>query len=201
MPTNPAPIDQPIDINDLAGSVRRDGWFKSTVTELGHDMHSAPENIAKLLGNPVAGRAGQKIEPLIPQTQASAKAKSLSVVHGLGSFPMHTDGAHRLQPPRFVVLVCTSSGVSPVPTTLVRFRDLQVTASERARLEATPFLVRNGRRSFYSTICSASRMFIRFDAGCMVPQGPESEATAKLIAHRRGRLYRGGLADGGCSRH
>jgi hypothetical protein len=171
MQTNPVPIDQTIDINDFEDSVLRDGWFKSTVTELGHDMHSAPENIAKLFGNTIAGRAGKKIEPLVPQTQASANAKSLSVVHGLGSLPMHTDGAHRLQPPRFVVLVCASPGVSPVPTTLVRFHDLQVTASERARLEATPFLVRNGRQSFYSTICSPSRTFIRFDAGCMVPQG------------------------------
>lgn len=184
MQTNPAPIDQPIATNDLAGTVLRDGWFKSTVTELGHDMHSAPENIAKMLGNPVTGRAGKKIEPLIPQTQASANAKSLSVVHGLGSFPMHTDGAHRIQPPRFVVLVCASLGVSSVPTTLVRFRDLQITASERARFEVTPFLVRNGRQSFYSTICSPSRTFIRFDAGCMVPQGSESEACAKLIARR-----------------
>jgi hypothetical protein len=168
--------------------VLRDGWFKSTVTEFGYDMHSAPENIAKLLGNPIAGRAGKKIEPLIPQTPASANAKSLSVVHGLGSFPMHTDGAHRLQPPRFVVLVCASPGVSSVPTTLVRFRELQVTASERARLEVTPFLVRNGRQSFYSTICSPSRTFIRFDAGCMIPQGSEGEASAKLITHRANEI-------------
>jgi alpha-ketoglutarate-dependent taurine dioxygenase len=120
----------------------------------------------------------------MPTKQAGANVKSLSAVHGLGSFPMHTDGAHRLQPPRFVVLVCASPGTSPVPTTLLRFRDLQVTASERARFEAAAFLVRNGRRSFYSTICSRSRPFIRFDAGCMVPQGAESAATAKLIADR-----------------
>jgi hypothetical protein len=184
MPTNPAAIDQLIDMDNLAARVLRDGWFKSTVTEMGHAMHSAPENIARRLGDPVRGRAGQKIEALIPTEQARANAKSLSVVHGLGSFPMHTDGAHRLQPPRFVVLVCASPGKSPVPTTLIRFRDLQVSASEQAGLEAAPFLVRNGRRSFYSTICSASRMFIRYDAGSMVPQGSESEASLKLIAQR-----------------
>jgi hypothetical protein len=184
MQTNPAPVVQVTDKDNLAGRVLRDSWFKSTVIEMGHDMHSAPETIAKLLGDPIHGRTGQKIEPLIPTEQARANAKSLSVVHGLGSFPMHTDGAHRLNPPRFVVLVCASSGTSPVPTTLIRFRDLEVTASERTRLEAAPFLVRNGRRSFYSTICSPSRMFIRYDAGCMMPQGSESEASLKLIAHR-----------------
>jgi hypothetical protein len=184
MQTNPAPVVQLADKDNLAGRVLRCGWFKSTVTEMGHDMHAAPETIAKLFGNPVTGRAGQKIEPLIPTEQARANAKSLSVAHGLGSFPMHTDGAHQLQPPRFVVLVCASPGTSPVPTTLIRFRDLKVTASERTRLEAAPFLVRNGRRSFYSTICSRSRRFIRFDAGCMMPQGSESESSVKLIAHR-----------------
>jgi hypothetical protein len=184
MQTHPAPVVQLTDKENLAGRVLRDGWFKSTVTEMGHDMRSAPENIAKLLGNAVTGRAGQKIEPLTPVPRASANTKSLSAVHGLGSFPMHTDGAHQLQPPRFVVLVCASPGMSPVPTTLIRFRDLRVTASERTRLEATPFLVRNGRRSFYSTICSPSRMFIRYDAGCMMPQGSEGEASIKLIADR-----------------
>ncbi|MEH2549081.1 hypothetical protein V1283_005726 [Bradyrhizobium sp. AZCC 2262] len=188
MQANPGPIDHLMDTNNLSDRVLRDGWFKSTVTEMGHDMRSAPENIAKLLGNPVTGRSGRKTEPLIPTKQASANAKSLSVVHGLGSFPMHTDGAHRLQPPRFVVLACASPGTSPVPTIMIRFRDLQISASERQRLEAAPFLVRNGRRSFYSTICSPSRMFIRFDAGCMMPQGAESEASASLIAHRAGEV-------------
>jgi hypothetical protein len=184
MHANCAPADELPDTNSLVARVLADGWFKSNVTELGHCLRSVGRSIADLLGDSVAGRAGQKIESLTPTQQARAHAKSLSVVHGLGSFPMHTDGAHRLQPPRFVVLVCASPGTSPVPTTLLRFRDLQVNASERARFEAEPFLVLNGRRSFYSTICSRFRPFIRLDEGCMVPQGAESEATIKLIAHR-----------------
>jgi hypothetical protein len=87
-----------------------------------------------------------------------------------------------------LVLVCVSPGTSPVPTTLIRFRDLKLTASERTRLEAAPFLVRNGRRSFYSAICSPTRMFIRYDAGCMMPQDPKSEACARLIAHRANEI-------------
>jgi alpha-ketoglutarate-dependent taurine dioxygenase len=172
------------DNTTLAARVLRDGWLISTVTAMGHDIGSAAENIAKRLGEPVTGRAGQTVEPLTPMRQAGAKPKSLSVMHGRGSFPMHTDGAHRLQPPRFVVLVCASPGTAPVPTTLRRFQDVQVTAAERARLEAAPFLVRNGRRSFYSTVCSPARPFIRYDAACMIPQDAESEASARLIARR-----------------
>jgi alpha-ketoglutarate-dependent taurine dioxygenase len=121
---------------------------------------------------------------LVPTKQTGANAKSLSVMHGLGSFPMHTDGAYLPQPPRFVVLVCASPSTVAVPTTLLRFRDLHATEQERDLLEAVPFLVRNSRRSFYSTICSRSRPFIRFDEGCMVPQGKEAQASARLIAHR-----------------
>jgi Taurine catabolism dioxygenase TauD, TfdA family len=184
MQATSAPIHPLLDIDNLAAPVLRNGWIKSTVTEIGHGIRTAPETIARRLGDPVKGRAGEMIESLKPTVQAGANAKSLSVVHGVGSFPMHTDGAHQLQPPRYVVLVCASPGKSPVPTTLIRFRDLQVSASERSQLEATPFLVRNGRRSFYSTICSRSRPFIRFDPGCMIPQGFESEASIRLIAHR-----------------
>jgi hypothetical protein len=80
--------------------------------------------------------------------------------------------------------VCASPGTAPVPTSLLRFRDLHATEHERALLEAAPFLVRNSRRSFYSTICSPLRPFIRFDEGCMAPQSKEGEASAKLIARR-----------------
>src|ERR1700756_4797511 len=100
-PTTPLP-----DSNALCICVQSAGWFKSTVARLGYDLHlhTAAEAIAGLLGRPIEGRAGQTIEPLAPRKRALARAKSLSVVHGLGSFPMHTDGAHRLQPPRFIVL-------------------------------------------------------------------------------------------------
>src|SRR5580704_10624045 len=129
MPINSKPIDPLTEIDNLAARVLRDGWFKSTVTEMGYDLHSAPETIATMLGNPVRGRAGQKIESLSPTVQAGANSKSLSAMHGLGSFPMHTDGAHLLQPPRFVVLVCASPGEPPVPTTLVKFAELRIGAS------------------------------------------------------------------------
>jgi len=178
-----APIAILPDSHALAARVQKDGWLKSTV-DAGDDLNAAAETIARMLGNPIQGRAGRTIEPLIPTRQTRANAKSLSVVYGLGSFPMHTDGAHLPQPPRFVVLVCASPGRDPAATTLLRFRDLHATEHERALLEAAPFLIRNSRRSFYSTICSRSRPFIRFDEGCMAPQGKDAEASAKLIAHQ-----------------
>jgi hypothetical protein len=184
MQTCSLPIHPLTDASALVNSVQRDGWVKSTAAEFGHDPQTVAGAIARLLGHVIEGRNGQTVEVLTPQKQASARTRSLSVVHGLGSFPMHTDGAHRLQPPHFVVLICDTPGSSPVPTTLVRFQDLKISLSERVGLEAAPFLVRNGRRSFYSTIYGRSRPFIRFDEGCMMPLGAESKAVHRLVTER-----------------
>src|ERR1700742_4861087 len=123
------------DCHALAARVQKDGWIKSTVTETGDNLHEAAERMARRLGNPIRGRAGRKIEPLIPTKQVGANAKSLSVMHGLGSFPMHTDGAHLPRPPTFVVLGCASPGTVAVPTTLRRFRRLHAPEQDRELLE------------------------------------------------------------------
>jgi hypothetical protein len=177
-------VDELVETGPLMPRVLCEGWVRSSVGGAVKDMRLIAGELAKQLGVPLSGRAGQTIEPLLPTKPTEAKPKSLSAIHGLGSFPMHTDGAHQIVPPRFVVLTCASSGTRPVPTNLLRFRDLGLGASELARFEAIPFLVRNGRRSFYSTICSVSRPFIRFDEGCMVPQDASGEASKRFIAQR-----------------
>jgi hypothetical protein len=184
MQPNCVTAEQLTDANILAANVLRDGWVKPSVSGIGQDLRLVAQKFADQLGAPVTGRAGRAIEPLVPTQPMQANAKSLSRVHGLGAFPMHTDGAHRVTPPRFVVLVCASPGTTPVPTVLLRFSDLEFSGSERARFEAAPFLVRNGRRSFYSTICSTSRPFVRFDEECMVPQDASGKTSARLIAQR-----------------
>jgi alpha-ketoglutarate-dependent taurine dioxygenase len=170
--------------DSLAAHVLRDGWFKSQASGTGDDLQCVAERIARQLGEMIPSRNEKHVELLAPTEESSAHSRSLSATHGRGSFPMHTDGAHWIQPPRFVVLVCVSPGTRPVPTTLLRFRDLAVSTDERVRLEATPFLVRNGRRSFYSTICSASRPFIRFDEGCMFPQDTAGQEILRVVGHR-----------------
>jgi Taurine catabolism dioxygenase TauD, TfdA family len=168
----------------LAAKVVRQGWFKSRVPGAIGDVQSYAEKIGMLLGEPIMSRSRAIVERLAPTPEVEAHAKSLSAVYGLGSFPMHTDGAHRLEPPRFIVLVCASPGINPVPTILLRFNHLRFTRSERMLLDATPFLVRNGKRSFYSTITSASRSFVRFDEGCMVPQDRSGQSLFRTITHR-----------------
>jgi hypothetical protein len=169
---------------NLAEQVFEWGWVHSDVADVQDAPELQAERIAKLLGEPIKGRGGRVVESLSPMDQKKARPNSLSTIHGLASFPFHTDGAHLLQPPRFIVLVCAAPGSRPVPTTLVHFQHLRFRAAERARLEATPFLFRNGQRSFYSTICLSTRPFIRFDQGCMEAIDSEGRAVMKAISDR-----------------
>lgn len=85
-------------------------------------------------------------------------------------------------PPRFLVLACDQPGASPVPTILQRFGDVGISKVERLACMAATFLIRNGRRSFYSTILSSDRSFVRLDPGCMSPINDESHAALHSIA-------------------
>jgi len=112
--------------------------------------------------------------------RTNAFPRSLSAMHGTGAFPLHTDGAHLAQPPRYIVLACVNPGHRPVPTMLARFDHLNLNEANISALEAAPFIVRNGRRSFYVTPFDADKMRIRYDRGCMIPTA-ESSSVARLL--------------------
>jgi len=68
-----------------------------------------------------------------------------------------------------VVLGCLSEGQSNRDTVLVDFNEIAISNEERTTLLNSPFRVRNGRSSFYGTVLSKDRDFIRYDPGCMTP--------------------------------
>lgn len=164
---------------ELADCICHDGWLKLQAAPL-LSLEAEINSLAAMLGAPIAGRGGALVERLTPQGTDSAKPKSLSVIHGRGAFPLHTDGAHRLKPPRFLLLACANPGSVPVPTVLRRFCDLGLSEHDRTLCESATFLVRNGRQSFYSTV-AGDRPFVRFDEGCMIPIDPEGEKAANAI--------------------
>lgn len=122
---------------------------------------------ARRVGTPLPGRNGRLIEPITPQDEQSAEARSLSAIHGLGEMPLHMDSAHRLKPARLLLIGCVAPGGSRAQTRLVDTRQLIFTAKEMELLSSAPLLVRTGRRSFYSTVLDRSRPFLRYDPGCM----------------------------------
>lgn len=145
-------------------------------------------SLARALGELCAGRNGQLLERLTPIECNKANRNSLSAAHGASAFPLHIDGAHRPEPPRFVILACERSGPIPAPTVLARFDALDLTSAERHQCETAPFLIRNGRRSFYSTILDSSRPFLRFDQGCMTALSEAASDVSRTIAVRLAKL-------------
>nr|WP_244571479.1 TauD/TfdA family dioxygenase [Mesorhizobium carmichaelinearum] len=51
-------------------------------------------------------------------------------------------------------------------------------------LEGAPILVRTGRRSFYSTILSPDRVFLRYDPGCLEAVDERGQAALRLMERR-----------------
>lgn len=154
---------------DLASVVRERRWLHLRGLATCDNVRDKAIYVAGLLGKPLPGRKNQIVETLAPSSAQAAYANSLSSRHGLEPFPLHIDGAALIRPPHFIVLACECTGSTPVPTVLAHFDDMAVRIADCERFETTPFLIRNGRQSFYSTIVDSSRPFVRFDAGCMMP--------------------------------
>jgi len=180
---HPRPVLQ-IDFafHTLSKTVARAGWVILRGPASYKILESTLLEICNELGRPGVGRNGNAVETLTPMHQRQANCRSLSAKFGFGAFPLHTDGAHLPRPPRFVLLACVDAGLTPVPTTLVHLRDVDLTSDTRAALETAIFVVRNGRHCFYSSILCASRQFLRFDRECMRPSEPASSIAARAFS-------------------
>lgn len=119
----------------------------------------------------------RETKALLPMPETDAPPNTLSKLHGEGAFPPHIDGAHYTTPPRYVVLFYAKNPECR-PTPLYDWATVIEIVEAPAQLYTAPFYYRTGRRSFIDTILSASRQFIRYDPGCMVPA--TSEATRIL---------------------
>jgi len=178
-------------LTDLARQVCQRGWLALRAPTPQSGFGEEILSFARAVGNPCAGRNGHLIERLTPAEWSKANRSSLSATHGVSALPLHVDGSHRSTPPRFVILACERPGSLPVPTVLARFDELDLAPEELHQCETAPFLIRNGRQSFYSTILDTSRPFLRFDLGCMTAL---SEAASNISRTIAGRLIQLGPA-------
>lgn len=133
------------------------------------DLSAVLEEIAHTLGTASFGRGGQVIERLRPVPEAHAHPQSLSHKYGLGAFPLHNDTAHYSTPCHFIVMGCEEPGDISSPTVLLDTHVLALDEDEIHALYSASFFIKNGRKSFYSSIKSKDRPFFRFDPGCMHP--------------------------------
>ncbi len=162
------------------------GWSSLTLalaTE--SDLREQLLALASGLGIPAATRTGGSLcDALLPTEAAAAKPRSLSKVYAVGEFPLHTDTAHWLTPCRYVMLVCVSPGSGNRPTLLMDTRRLPLNEHQFSLLHSTPLRVANGRNSFFSTILSKARPFVRFDPGCMTATTPNGAKAIAVLARQ-----------------
>jgi len=137
-------------------------------------------DLASILGTPQPTRGKALVDRLIPQKRDQAPPKSLSASAGLAEQPWHVDLAHCQVPAHYIALACEHEGSSPVPTELAHWKNLLDIADYEAG-HAEPFLVRNGRGSFYATMLAREQKFLRYDPGCMQPMTQAAKALMRKL--------------------
>ncbi len=155
-------------LESLISAAKQDGWAAGTGS-----MDQVQREAIRLGLTEVSIRKGDPaVTTLRPVDRGAARPHSLSAKYGKGDQPLHTDGAHLVEPPDLVVLVC--SGTSRTPTRL-----LKIGYGVPDCVRHGVFLVTNGKDSFFSTACSTSR--IRFDLGCMAPCDARARETVRYF--------------------
>lgn len=161
------------------------GWVTVNIPEF-LDLDKYLLKIAMTLGEPRRLRnSGEISQKLAPTLARNAHPNSLSSRHSFANFPMHIDTAHWPFPCRYVILGCSNVGSGERRTRLLDFRSLSISKSEKSLLYSTPFRVVNGSHSFYSSILSSQRDFIRYDPGCMVSASSSGTQVFEILSEER----------------
>ncbi len=167
--------------------LRRRGWDKLQWPVTDESVFREQlVSLASHLGAAVPSRGGaNNIDRLQPTTAFAPTRRSLSNIHADGAFPLHADTAHWITPCRYAVLACLDPGSGDRSTALLDVHSLTLTAEERLLLHSTPLRVANSRQSFFSTILSKTRQYVRFDRGCMSPVTSDGHRALAVFAERR----------------
>jgi hypothetical protein len=133
------------------------GYYPAIV-EPNTSVASQLDAIASQFGQRVLPSRWQLTDVLLPLSKEKGRPTSLSGKYGLGPFPLHCDTAFWPIPCRYVILACTKSYVSRTATVLFDTSSMDLSDEERLLATSALFAVRNGRRSFYSSILSPRRI-------------------------------------------
>lgn len=159
-------------IRDIADTVAERGWWIGTFS-------GTLLALASQFGRPVPARNdGPVIDRLRVQHAEDAHLNSLSARHGTGSFPLHSDGAHHVVVPKYVVLRLASQTPSERGTILADFRRALAPEEERC-LKEELWIVRTGRRAFLAPVIDGH--FLRYDPGVMTHATPTAARTPSIV--------------------
>lgn len=170
-----------LDFQELATQ----GWTVAGSSTVRTGLEEAIERLVRMLGTAVASRGRRLVQVLRPTTKQSAHPRSLSMLFGEGVFPLHVDTAHWTVPCRYIVMACVAADAHAARTRLLPITRLKFTNDEQSMLRTTVFRVRSGSRSFFGTVASHERPFIRFDPGCMEPMCSNGSRVMTLLSAER----------------
>ena len=110
------------------------------------------------------------VRRISPREPGESRPATLSSLHGLGPFPLHTETAYWPRPARYVLLRCVHPGAGERPTVVVDTHGWELDEADRRAVTNEPFRVA-GRRVFLASLAVStdSGLAWRFDRECMVP--------------------------------
>ncbi len=120
--------------------------------------------------------ASRQSTVLRPMTQAEAPPRSLSAVYGLSVQPLHTDGAHLMEPPDVILLACAAT--SATDTVIVAPDAWRMPEAVRTGV----FTVQGPKGKF---LASAYERAFRFDPVVMRPSDQHARSTIDYFAAAR----------------
>ena len=147
-------------------------------------IQSALVSIAHDLGQPISAKNGF-VEEVSPHHKEDGNPNSLSGKYDLDYFPLHCDTSHWTMPCRYVLLACKNTGDIPVSLKLLDTRDINLSPSDKILALSSVFLIKNGRKSFYSSILSSGRDFIRLDPGFMQALDKNGERAMEIYSYTK----------------
>ena len=163
-----------------SGYVLIRGWRREETTiAIGQSIGAVVDIHALLPQNNIAS-----VQTLEPRTEAASSLYRYSGVFGLNEFPLHTDLAHWMRPPRYFVLRC-QNGSQAVTTRLLASSTLASVLGARTLGRA---LVRPRRRGPNTALCLLPLVFFsdgvyafRWDSLFLVPMNEAAHQVAKLM--------------------
>jgi L-asparagine oxygenase len=160
------PRTRQLSIQRILSTLRQTGYF---LTE-GVATCQLTDFLALLGPIVVDPRSPELMRDIRPQSFDGANPNTLSSRYGTAGFPFHTDAAHWIEPPRFLILYCLQPGSGSRPTHLQD--SLKWDLSEEDTLATTREVWKSGHLNPH--LCTIrfrddDRYALRFDEACMRP--------------------------------
>ena len=137
--------------------------------------------LARSIGTPIPSRKHGPLVDLLFARHKGTTDRSLGDIYGRDAFPLHTDMAYLVKPPRFLLLMCPRP--TSTPTVVCTPQKLLQNRSLMTRLLSEVFLVKGHR--FLASILSVDRGHARwrYDPHCMLPTTERGSALLSELSN------------------